>query len=137
MPVKSISDLRAELASKEKQLATLESRRSALVKELDKVDRVIASLAGKAGKVGAVRRVVKAPGKAAISRRRATGKPLAAYITDVLKPAKGGLSVTNVVKAVTKAGYKSHSKDFYAIVAKTLLTDDRFRRIKRGIYTQA
>ncbi len=133
MPVKSISDLRAELASKEKQLATLESRRSALVRELDKVDRVIASLSGKAGAV----RVVKATGKVATTRRRATGKPLAAYITDALKSVKGGLSVTNVVKAVTKAGYKSHSKDFYAIVAKTLLTDDRFKRIKRGIYTQA
>jgi len=72
-----------------------------------------------------------------VVRRRATGKPLTAYIGQVLAKAKDGLSVTEIVKAVTAAGYKSHSKDFYAIVAKTLLTDDRFQRVKRGVYKRA
>ena len=142
MPVRSIHDLRAELDAKEKQLAQLQSRRTAIARELDKIDRRIAVLAGKAGQVKARR--VKAAGKrgkavkpAGGARRRATGKPLTAYMKDALKSPKGGLSVTNVVKAVTAAGYKSYSKDFYAIVAKTLLTDDSFKRIKRGVYTLA
>lgn len=134
MPAKSISDLRAELASKERQLTKLASARAALVKELARIDRRIAVLAGKA-RPG---RVAKGRGRAVKKvRRRATGKPLVAYIKEALKSAKGGLSVTNVVKAVTKAGYKSHSKDFYAIVAKTLLTNDSFKRVKRGVYTLA
>jgi len=146
MPViKSISDLRAELAAKEQQVAKLQSRRAAVGKELDRIDRQIAVLAGKAPKVFAVRKAVKAPkavkvprpAKAAGGRaaKRATGKPLTAYIKDALKSAKGGLRVTEVVAAVKAAGYMSYSKDFYAIVAKTLLTDDSFKRVKRGVYT--
>jgi len=140
MPViKSISDLRAELAAKEQQVAKLQSRRAAVGKELDRIDRQIAVLAGKAPKVFAVRKAVKVPrpAKAAGGRaaKRATGKPLTAYIKDALKSAKGGLRVTEVVAAVKAAGYMSYSKDFYAIVAKTLLTDDSFKRVKRGVYT--
>jgi len=138
MPVKSISDLRAELDAKERQLGKLRSRRAVVARELDKIDRQIGVLEGKGGRVKAAPKRAKAvPKRARRAKQRATGKPLTAYITDALKSAKGGVSVTNVVEAVQKAGYKSYSKDFYAIVAKTLLTDDRFKRIKRGVYTLA
>ncbi|OPX24536.1 MAG: hypothetical protein B1H04_01860 [Planctomycetales bacterium 4484_123] len=133
MPVKSISQLRSELAAKERQLATLRARRTRLAKELQSVERRIAVLEGQP----ASRRGGKKVTRKRVVRRRATGKPLAAYISQVLAKAKNGLSVTQVVKAVTAAGYKSHSKDFYAIVAKTLLTDERFQRVKRGVYKLA
>ena len=133
MPAKSISELRSELAAKERQLTALRARRARLAKELQAVERRILALEGRPARG----RPAKRAGRKRVVRRRATGKPLTAYIGQVLAKAKGGLSVKEIVKAVTAAGYKSHSKDFYAIVAKTLLTDDRFQRVKRGVYKLA
>ena len=140
MPVvKSIRQLRSELAAKTKHLARLQQERGKIAKRLAALDRQIATLAGQArpGKPAATRKAKGRPKVAPRKRRRATGKPLAACIKDALAKAKDGLSVTEIVKRVTAAGYKSRSKDFYAIVAKTLLTNDAFARVKRGVYKVA
>lgn len=145
MPVKSISELQGELLAKRKQLRTLQSRRGGLAKQLDALDRRIGTLAGEAPKrrrrrrkkVRRVKKARKAVAKKKVRRRRATGKPLAAYIRQTLAKSPNGISVTDITKAVGNAGYRSHSKDFYAIVAKTLLTSKDFRRVKRGVYKLA
>lgn len=151
MPVKSISELRGELQAKERQLSRLQSQRAKIARQLAALDRKVSSLEGEAAKpkrkqvkrrrkVKKARLVVrrgrrkKVATKQKAPRQRATGKPLAAYIREALAKAKAGLSVTDAMKAVIAAGYRSHSKDFYAIVAKTLLTNKSFRRVTRGVY---
>lgn len=69
-------------------------------------------------------------------RARATGKPLIEYVRAVLAKAPQGMRAKDVASAVTKAGYRSFSKDFYGIVATTL-RDKRFKRLHRGVYTLA
>ena len=129
--IKSIQQLRRELQVKEKQVGKLQSKRNKLVARLDQIDRQIAALAGKArgGGFKAALREEKA-----VTRRRATGKPLVEYIQSVLKKAKNGMRVKEITQAVTKAGYRSHSKDFYGIVAATVRDESKFRRIGRGVY---
>ena len=140
----SIGDLRRELQALRKRLAELRSRRAKVAKGLAAIDKEIAALTGeravrrgpqkakrKAGP-GRKKKAVRAP--KAGRRKRATGKPLAQYIGEVLGKAPKGMRVNAVMTAVVKAGYKSGSKDFYAIVAKTLLQGDQFQRVTRGVY---
>ena len=69
-----------------------------------------------------------------VVRRRATGKPLTEYLQEALAGAKKGMRTTELVAAVTKAGYKSHSKNFYAVVAMGLRDTKIFKRLSRGVY---
>jgi len=127
--VKSIAELRRELRAKEKALQALESRRSKLADELNAIDRQIAALVGATRRARASRLV-----PAGRPRRRATGKPLVEYVESVLKGSKDGMRVKDIVAAVVDAGYKSHSKDFYNIVAATVREESRFTRVGRGVY---
>lgn len=137
----SISELRRELKTKKRQLTKLRARRANLARRLAAADKEIAAVVGRAGPV--VRRKKKARKKAAKkkagrkvrrARKRATGKPLVQYIQSALSKAPGGMRVKALVGAVRQAGYKSSSKDFYGIVAKTLLTNKQFQRVGRGVY---
>ena len=67
-------------------------------------------------------------------RRRATGKPLAAYIREVLAGKPKGMRAKEISAAVAKAGYKSFSKDFYGIVATALRDKKNFHKLARGVY---
>ena len=98
--------------------------RPATKKKAMKVKKV--KKAKKAKKFGVVRRGRRG--------RRATGKPLAEYIRDVLATAPQGMRARDIATAVQQAGYQSFSKDFYGLVAKTLLTDPTFKRVSRGVY---
>ena len=60
-------------------------------------------------------------------------KPLIEYIKDVLAKAKDGMRVKDAMAAVQKAGYKTHSRDFYGLVA-TALRDGPFLKVSRGVY---
>jgi len=85
------------------------------------------------------RRKQAAPPKEVAKRRRRTagGKTLMDTIKDVLAASGKPMTPKDIVKAVMKAGYKSRAKDFYGMVAKALLTEDAFKRVKRGVYTLA
>jgi hypothetical protein len=129
--IKSIVQLRRELAAKEKALDALQSRRDVLAAQLEQLDRQIVSLTGTARS-----RRKQTPKKRRKSgrRRRATGTPLVQYIQAALKKTKSGMRVKDVATAVGKAGYKSHSKDFYTIVAAALRDTSKFIRARRGVY---
>ena len=136
--VKSIEDLRRELQARENQLGKLEARRQKLLKRLGRVDREIAAAGGEA-RTGNGRRRGRPPGKPGKPgrpgrRRRATGTPLPQYIQQVLAKCSEGMRAKDIAAAVTKAGYKSHSKDFYGIVAATLRDESAFKRVSRGVY---
>ena len=146
----SISELRRQLRAKRKQVAKLRARRAGLSRRLAAVDKKIGNLVGK-GRVVKRRKkkrtkklgrrkkkaAAKRSKKVVRKRKRATGKPLVQYMLGVLGKVPKGMRVKVLAAAVQKAGYKSHSKDFYAIVAKTLLQDKRFRRVTRGVYKLA
>jgi len=161
---KTIDELREELREKEGQVTNLRKQRRTLAKELDALDRQINALTGKrrrgrkpgpkpgrkpgrpakkatrrTGKKTAKRGAKKAAKRAAKKTtrragRRATGKPLTEYIREVLAQAAEPMRVRDIMTAVSKAGYRSASKDFYNIVAATVRDPKYFQRIKRGVY---
>ncbi len=142
MPAKiqSISDLRRQLKARRKAAGKLRAARAKLVRRVAALDKEIAAVVGAGRKVA--RRKKKAPrgrgrAKKALPRKRATGKPLAAYIRRILSKAGEGMRVKAIMGAVRKAGYRSSSKDFYGIVAKTLLDGEQYQRVKRGVYKLA
>ena len=126
----TIAELRAALAAKERQLAKLQAKRTGLAKQLGEIDQQIATLGG-TGRRGPR----KAPTKPVARRTMPKNvKPLIDYAKDVLAGAKDGMRVKDVMAAVQKAGYKTHSKDFYGQVA-VMLRDKAFRKLGRGVYT--
>jgi len=139
-PRKSISELRRELRAREKELARLRSKRVGLARQMARLDKMIATLAG--GKVPVQRKKGKKKSTAKKAgqvvrraRRRARGKPLVAYIRQVLAKAPKGMRTKDIAKAVVAAGYRSSSKNFYGIVAKTVLEEKGLKRVARGVYT--
>jgi septal ring factor EnvC (AmiA/AmiB activator) len=129
---RSIQEIQKELEAKQKQVASLRAKRNKLSSQLATVEKQISRLTGGAP---AKRAAKPRRGKKA-RRRRARGKPLVAYIEEVLAGHPKGMRAKDVAAAVAKAGYKSRSKDFYNIVAATL-RDKRFKRLSRGVYALA
>lgn len=152
MAEKSIVELRSELQAKEQQVGKLQGQRQKLQRELADLDEQIVALTGRrrggrpkkaagkaAGKVGRRkkgRRIKRAGLVAALAARRPgpAGKSLSDYIKEILAKAPEGINVKGITQAVRDAGYETHSKDFYAIVAKTLLSGNEYRRVSRGVY---
>ena len=145
---RTIRQLQRELNAKKRGLVALRKRRAKAAARLAAIDKEIAALtgAGPGPKVGRKKKVTGKRGrpakkkkakKAARKRRRATGKPLVAYMRQVLGKAPRGMRARDIAAAVTRAGYKSFSKDFYAVVAKTLLDKKLFQRVSRGVYKLA
>jgi len=137
----TIAELRQRLEASEKKLKRLVAQREKLAKQLAALDAQIAAVGGKArGRAKAPKAAKKRPGRkpkaaaAKAPRRRATGRALVEYITDILKPATGGMRVKDVMAAVKKAGYVTKAKDFYGIVAAALRDDARFKKVSRGVY---
>ena len=145
---KTIRQLQRELNAKKRSLVALRRRRTKAAARLAAIEKEIAVLtgAGPGPKVGRKKKVARKRGrparkkkarKVARKRRRATGKPLVAYMRQVLAKAPRGMRARDIAAAVTKAGYKSFSKDFNAVVAKTLLAPKLFQRVSRGVYKLA
>jgi hypothetical protein len=159
--IKKIGELRQELAAKEKQLGKLMAQRKKLASTLESIDRVIALLGGEIPPTR--RRPGRPPGRPKVAKkrakrgrkplkrgrkpkrikkakkvkrgRRATGKPLADYLKQVLSKAEGPMRAKDIVPAVRKTEYKTFSKDFYGIVATALRDKKTFKRVSRGVYT--
>ena len=146
---RTIQQLRTELQAKQRQLAALRAKRGKLAAQLEAADRQIAGLAGggtqrrrkarrkpgpKPGRKPGRAKAAKAVKKARRTRKRATGKPLAECLRAVLKAAKKPMRIKDAMRAVTKAGYRSSSKDFYGIVATAIRDKAKFEKVGRGLY---
>ena len=127
---KTVAELRAELAAKEKQVADLQAKRVDLAKQLDAIDQQIATLGG-TGRRGPKKATTKP-----VARRKMPKnvKPLIEYVREALAKAKEGMRVKDIMAAVQKAGYKTNSKDFYGVVA-TAVREGGFQKLSRGVYT--
>ena len=133
MMPKTIAELRAELAAKEKQVSMLRAQRQKIMKQLAALDGEIAALGGRA-----VTRKPKAPKKAArkaVGRKRpGRGQPSLADVLAQVMADKGGVKVAEAGKLALSAGYKSTSSHFGNIVSQAMTTDKRFKKVSRGVY---
>ena len=115
----STRELQAELQRRQQGITRLQARREKILSQVAEIDREIASLGGVV--VGG------------IGLRPRNEKPLSDVLAEVLKGRK--LSVTDAAHAAIEAGYRTSAENFRTIVNQTLIKDDRFKNISRGIYT--
>ena len=117
---KTIAELEETLAQEKKRLrelqAKVQERRERLMAEIAKVNEEIASLSQELG----------APTKAPAVRE---GRPkrLPQYVLEVLKASPNPLTAKEIADAVTKAGYRSSSRNFVGLVRRTCYLNDRIR----------
>lgn len=134
----SITELLAELNRRQKKLPKLRKLAARLEKKLAAVVSEIESLGGalpaktvrkSAGKPAAAKKASKAP------RKRPRNKSsLGEAVVSVLSKDEPK-SVSAIIAAVKKAGYKTTSKNFATIVYQTLARDKkRVGKAGRGLY---
>ena len=103
-----------------------------LIARRDELNGQIAELESLAKAVESRRPARKAkPGLRAKRYRNKTSLP--EVIAAVLK-GKEAMGVGDIAQAVRQAGYRSTSKSFRSLVNKALITDKRFRNVRRGRY---
>ena len=122
----SIADLQQEIERRQKLLPKLIAQRDALSRE-------IAALQGVA--VPDARKVTKAVPMKTRGRRRAKNKISLAEALTVFAKGKAKVTVGEATDGVLAAGYKTKSASFRAVVNNMLLTDKRFRKVGRGVFT--
>jgi hypothetical protein len=122
----SLSEIKRELARRERTVRTLERRRAALLKKVAALDAMIAASGGTAKG--------ERNGAAGGGRIRPKNEM---QLLDALKATLKGktMGVAEVSAAVQKAGYKTTSSNFKTIVNGALLKKKYFRRVERGQYT--
>ena len=125
----SLSELKAEIRRRERQLAMLHRKRDRLLAELESLEQEIATQAART--VSAAR----AQHMAADQRKRPKNTViLVEALKRVLK--NQTLSVSDAAGAVQRAGYRTSSENFRTIVNQTLIGNrKRFKKISRGMYT--
>lgn len=125
----SLAELRAGLALRERRLERLRARSEQLRERAAGLDEEIAAAEGKL-----------APARTPDARRnRGSGRPRSkTNLADALRKllTNKTMSVSDAVAAVRKAGYKTKSTNFRAIVNHALLGNRKlFKRVARGQYT--
>jgi hypothetical protein len=125
---KSIAELEQILAQQKKRLrelqAAVQKRRDRLMSEIARVNEEIASLSQETG---------APPRTPAVRRKRA--KRLPQYILEVLKASPTPMTAAEIADAVTKAGYRSSSKNFVGLVRRTCYLNKRIYTKERGKFT--
>ncbi len=144
----STAEIQREMERRERLLGRLQTKRDALAAQLEDVEAEIATLSGaKRGPGRPRKKAGRGPGRPrkratrqASTRRKTTRKrprnksSLVESLKKTLR--RKTMSVTEAVKAVRKAGYKTSSENFRAIVNQTLLgKKGDFKRVARGQYT--
>ena len=124
----NIADMRQEIERRQKLLPKLIAQRNALSREITELQGLVAPEAGKAAKPEAV------PKKTRRHRRAKNKVGLADALAGFLK-GKKKVAIGEAMEGVLAAGYKTTSKEFRKVVNKTLLTDKRFKKIGRGVFT--
>ena len=125
----SLAELRAGLALRERRLERLRARSEQLRERAAELDEEIAAAEGKLAPA-------RTPGA---RRNRGSGRRRSkTNLADALRKllTNKTKSVSEAMAAVRKAGYKTKSTDFRAIVNHELLANRKlFKRVARGQYT--
>lgn len=132
------TDLRKELARRERGARKLRRTRDKLAKALSRLETELDALggAGRSPRRGSrmMRGQGRRPAKAGPRRRRARNKLTLADALAAAVRAGTVVSPADAAKRVEASGYKSASKTFGIQVATTLAKDKRFKRKGRGQY---
>lgn len=104
------------LKAHRQELAKLRRERVKAARQLLKLDQRIALLSGDGG-----------------GARASNPKSLVAMMRDAMANGKP-IKVGDLVAAVQKAGYRSSSGNFRALVNQTLIKDKGFTQVSRGVY---
>jgi len=125
---KSVAELEQILADQKKRLRELQAkvreRRDRLTSEIARVNAEIDSLLQELG----------TPTKPRVVRRRRANR-LPQYILEVLKTSPEPMTAAEIADAVTKAGYRSSSKNFVGLVRRTCYLNSRIYTKERGKFT--
>jgi hypothetical protein len=119
-------ELKRRSRDSSRKMKTLERKREKLIGQLDLIDQQIAEYAAEIG-------VSARTHSGRRGRRPRNEASLADSLSKLLR--NKSMSVTEAAEAVQEAGYKTTSPNFRTIVNQTLITDERFKRTSRGIYT--
>lgn len=124
LTIAKLENMLNQQRSKKKELM---QERAKIQSQLEKIDRQIASLDGGAGGGGG--------STGGTGSRPRNEKSLVAVLQEVLEKQPKGLSVGDIVDAVTNAGYKSSSPNFRGIINQTLIKEKKkFHAVERGVY---
>lgn len=119
----TLTDIRRELARRQRYVATLERRRQRLLDRIAEIDEQIRANGGSNGL-----------GRSLGKRSRARNE--VSLIDALAQTLKGKtMSVTEAAEAVQRDGYKTTSPNFRTMVNAALLNKKRFKRVARGQYT--
>jgi len=118
----SFDELEQMLEGRRRTLKKLEKQRAKWQKRLDRVDAEIEAISG--------RRIVLRGG----GKRPRNPVNLPDTIAAVFRSSRRPLSVSEITDRAQKAGYRSSSANFRAIVNVTLTKDKRFESTARGVY---
>ena len=136
MALKSVStsELRRELARREKGARSLSARRDKLAKKLAALEAELAGL----GLSAAGPRRAGRPAKAGRRGGRRRARNAVSLPDAIAKVVRVGATVSpaDVASRVRKSGYKSTSSHFGMMVSNALSKDSRFKRLSRGQYSR-
>ncbi|MDD4891937.1 MAG: hypothetical protein PHU85_18610 [Phycisphaerae bacterium] len=131
----------AELkAAVDRRVSSLADERTQLLARLADVNAQLAAL-GASAAVAAPARKVKTAGKTGRdpgkTRGPRQGKTLGNTLVSILESATEPMRVKDLVKAVRNSNYGSRSPHLRSMVNQALSKDDRFRKVRRGLYRVA
>lgn len=118
----SLTDIRRELARRQRYVATLERRKERLLQRVASLDQQIRANGGANGALRMGKRT-----------RAHNDVSLIDALAETLKGKT--LSVTAAAEAVQKDGYRTTSPNFRTMVNAALLNKRKFKRVSRGQYT--
>lgn len=115
----STEDIQKHLRARERKVRSLERRRAKLLEQVAEIDNELVQHRGFATSSG--------------GKRPRNEKNLGEAIHGVLKGKE--MRVPEVVQAVIGSGYLTTATNFRTIVNQKLITDKRFKKVRRGVYT--
>jgi hypothetical protein len=127
----STATLLAEVKRRRRLVPRIRRERNRLIARLEALDQQLAAIDGLRRGPG---RPPKNDAVSAPRRRRARNKvSLADALAGVIKT-DSPMSISEIMSAVQKRGYKTKSRQFRNIVTQRLAADKRFKRAGRGQY---
>lgn len=115
----STQEIQRHLQSRERRIRSLERKRERILGKIAEVDEELAQHAGRIPGAG--------------GRRPRNEQNLSDALVDVLNGRE--MNVTDAAEEVKRSGYMTTAANFRTIVNQKLITDKRFKKVRRGVYT--
>ena len=129
----SMAELETMMSAQRGRLGKLQAREHKLAADLDAVRAEIESISG--GSAGAAGdKPAKGGRRKSRGPRARNASPLPDVIEQVMGKGSGPMRVPEIADAVLATGYNTNSANFKGIVNQTLIKEDRFKQVERGLY---